>query len=232
MTGSSPEPLDAVLVRGHKISTVSQHEPLPPLAVLKRMIKQNPKAYACIRGALDQAIQEECAIWAPRYPNLYDMDQSVLAAGVRQLVRYYLPTMPEFKKSGMRLSARVNCSIVLSGKGSPAHSVRKHPRNLATAQLLPSTEYQADTLFGEDYEVVPWKPYVAWVADLKTQVLEEAWLAAISHFNTHTKTVVFDKVPLPPAIMPKLRKPGTKAKSTEEHKWPEWAGKKGGDSPA
>jgi hypothetical protein len=87
-------------------------------------------------------------------------------------------------------------------------------------------------LFGEDYGIVPWSPYVIWEADLNRQALLDTWLAAIAHLDKPSKTIVFDRIPLPPAILPPLQWDNVDSENLEDGKWPEWPNEGSGDTPA
>jgi hypothetical protein len=79
---------------------------------------------------------------------------------------------------------------------------------------------------------VPWKPYVIWEADLDRQVLREAWLAAIAHINKVRKTTIFDRLPLPSAVLPSINSGESSSGKAEDSRWPEWGAEESGNEPA
>jgi hypothetical protein len=137
-----------------------------------------------------------------------------------------------YPKGDMRVFGGPNCSVSALGNDKRRTPMRKHPRKLSTATLIPVTTYPSLTLFGEDFEAVPWRPYVIWEADLDRQVLDEAWLAAIAYINRPTKTQIFARVPLPPAIEPPVNLDGSAPDDPEAGKWPEWPEEGSGHEPA
>ena len=176
--------------------------PLHPRQVLEKMIDQDRDGFGRLRASVDWSIQQTCASWLIKHEGLRlrDLHPNTLATDFRQsaLLRY----RAAYPKNDMGIIGGPNCSVSVLGNSGCRTSLRKHPRVLSTATLIPVTTYPSLTLFGEDFEIVSWKPYVIWEADLDRQVLNEAWLAAIAHINSPTKTEIFARVPLPPAIEP------------------------------
>ena len=207
--------------------------PEHPRVVLEEMIDQNREGLGRLRACLDWSIQQTCASWIAKHDGkvkLTDLHPNVLAGDFRQsaIIRYY----HAYSNVCMRLRGGPNGSIAISGQKSSRTPIRKHPRILSTGFLLPPTPYPSSTLFGEDFAAVPWKPYVIWEADLERQVLREAWLAAIAFMNKVTKTMIFERVPLPPAVLPSVNSDKSSPEKAEDGQWPEWGAEGRGNEPA
>ena len=155
-----------------------------------------------------------------------------MAATVRQCLMAHLRCQ-EFQASTLEANGGPNCSVVLSDVLGDKTVVRKHPRIFRTGHLVPVTEIPAYTLFGLDYSMCPWRPYVLWEADLKTQVLRHAWLAAVTNIDEPSRTEIYCELDLPPAIMPAVPTP-LSADEIEEEGWNEEFGEeeRGSDNPA
>ena len=140
-------------------------------------------------------------MWAPSRPDLSTVHGSVFAGDVRQRLLGFLEC-DDFRASSLSAAPGCNCSVVLSDADCTPIVVRKHPRSFKTGQLLPVTEFPAGTLWGVDHSAGPWQPYVLWEADLKTQVLRHAWLAAVFGIDDPQGAVIYSRYDLPPAVSP------------------------------
>ena len=149
-----------------------------------------------------------------------------MAATVRQCLIAHL-RCKEFQESTLEANGGPNCSVVLSDVLGDKAVVRKHPRILRTAYLVPVTEIPAHTLFGMDYSLCSWRPYVLWEADLKTQVLRHAWLAAVANIDEPSLTEIYCELDLPPAIMPAVATPPSDDE-IEDEGWNDEFGEEGG----
>ena len=205
--------------------------PEHPHLVLQAMIDQDREALGCWRACFDWAVQQTCAAWVMKHEGrkLRDVHPNVLAGDFRQsaIFRYH----DAYPKKNMRVVGGPNCSVVTFSNGDRT-PVRKHPRYLYTGYLITPTEYPSDTLFGPDFGVMPWRPYIIWETDLDKQVLLDIWLAAVAHMKNVRKTTIFDRIALPPAIQPPLRSDQPTTDNPEDGKWPEWPAKGSGDEPA
>jgi hypothetical protein len=196
------------------------------------MIEQDREGLGRLRAALDWSVQQTCASWVVKHSEqkLRDLHPNVLAGDFRQSAYlYYRDSYPD---PDMRIVGGPNCSVAVLGPSGRRTSIRKHPRILSTGFLLPPTAYPSNTLFGDDYEIVAWKPYILWEADLDRQVLQDAWLAAIAEINKPSKTAIFDRVPLPPAILPPVSLDNPTPEDPEAGNWPEWPKEGSGKAPA
>jgi hypothetical protein len=200
--------------------------------VLTALLARHTAAFAVVHGCLDLAIQTSCAKWVDTYPNLQEVQGGVMAATVRQCLIAHL-RCEEFQESTLGANRGPNCSVVLSDVLGEKTVVRKHPRILQTGYLVQVTEIPAYTLFGLDYSLCPWSPYVLWEADLRTQVLRHGWLAAVANIDEPSRTEIYCELDLPPAIMPAVPTPPSPAE-IEEEGWGEEFGEeeRGDDEPA
>jgi hypothetical protein len=205
---------------------------LHPQDALQSLLVRHETALAVVHGCVDLAIQASCAKWVDTYSDLTQVHGNVLAATVRQCLMAHLRCQ-EFQDSTLAATAGPNCSVVLSDVLGDRTLVRKHPRILQTAELVSVTEIPEYTLFGTDYSMWPWQPYVLWEADLRMQVLRHAWLAAVANIDEPSRTEIYCELDLPPAIMPGLVTPLTDA--FEDDGWGDEFGKeelRGPDEPA
>lgn len=205
---------------------------LHPRSVLTVLLARHTTAFAVVHGCLDLAIQTSCAKWVDTYPDLRQVHGGVMAATVRQCMVAHL-RCEEFRASSLEANSGPNCSVVLSDAFGDPTVVRKHPRILRTANLVPVTEIPVYTLFGLDYSVCSWRPYVLWEADLKTQVLRHAWLAAVANIDEPSRTEIYCELDLPPAIMPAVSTPPS-GDEIDDEGWNDEFGEEEGssDSPA
>jgi hypothetical protein len=174
---------------------------LHPHDVLAALLDRHAAAFAIVHGCADLAIQASCAKWVDTYPDVRQVHGGVMAATVRQCLLSHLRCQ-EFQHSTLEAHAGLNCSVVLSDVLGDKTVVRKHPRSYRTGHLVPVTDIPANTLFGLDYSMCPWRPYVLWDADISMQVLRGAWLAAVANINDPSRTEIYCEIDLPPAIMP------------------------------
>lgn len=199
---------------------------LHPRDVVEALLARHTYAFAVVHGCIDLAIQASCAKWVDTYPDLRQVHGGVMAATVRQCLMAHL-RCEEFQESTLEANGGSNCSVVLSDVLGDKTVVRKHPRIFRTGYLVPVTEIPAYTLFGLDYSVCEWRPYVLWEADLKTQVLRHAWLAAVANIDEPSHTEIYCELDLPPAIMPAVSTPPSEV-DLEEEGWNEEFGEEGG----
>jgi hypothetical protein len=205
---------------------------LHPRDVLAVLLDRHEDAFAVAHGCVDLAIQTACAKWVDTYPDLRQVHGGVMAATVRQCLIAHL-RCEEFRESTLTASAGPNCSVVLSDVFGDKTVVRKHPRIFRTGCLVPVTEIPAYTLFGLDYSMCPWRPYVLWEADLRTQVLQQVWLAAVANIDEPSRTEIYCELHLPPAIMPAVPT-SPSGDDIEDEGWNEEFGpeERGGADPA
>lgn len=207
---------------------------LHPRAALEYALDTHTDALGIVHGCLDLAIQASCAKWVESYPDLRQVDGNVMAGTVRQCLISQLGC-EEFQQSSLRAKKGRNCSVVLSDVMANKTIVRKHPRNYKTGHLIRVTDLPALTLFGVDYSVCSWRPYILWDADLRMQVLGHAWLAAVANIDDPDLTEIYERFDLPPAIMPTAVPPPQGAdEDDEEDGWDdEFGGEEGvSDDPA
>jgi hypothetical protein len=219
----------------HRVCNFRGMNPLPPehpRVLLGKMIERNYEDYGRLRGCLDWSVQQTCASWIAKHERvrLKDLNPNVFAGDIRQsaLLRF----RDAYPDSAMNLRSGPNCALRTNKTGELRVTVRKHPRRLFTGFLLPSTPYPSETLFGEDFEAIAWTPYVIWEADLERQVLMDVWLAAIAAMNKVKKTTIFDRVSLPPAVLPQVSSDNPPSGNPEDGNWPEWPVEGSGDEPA
>jgi hypothetical protein len=205
---------------------------LHPRDILAALLGRHTSALAVVHGCIDLAIQTSCAKWVDTYPDLRQVHGGVMAATVRQCLMAHL-RCEEFKQSTLVANAGPNCSVVLSDVLGDKAVVRKHPRIYPSSCLVPVTEIPAYTLFGLDYSTCPWRPYVLWEPDLKTQVLRHAWLAAVANIDDPSHTEIYCELDLPPAIIPAVPMPPSGV-DIEDEDWNEEFGQEeeGGADPA
>lgn len=173
---------------------------LHPRQVLQSMLTRHGDALGLVHGGLDWAAQETCAGWAHKFADLTCVHPNVLAGDLRQYLLCSLDC-EEFRASSLTAVPGPNCSVVLSDSDGAQITVRKHPRYYDTGQLRASSIFP-DTLFGFDYAAGSWQSYVLWDLDLKTQVLRQARIGAVSDIDDPTKVVVYDCLDMPPAVIP------------------------------
>jgi hypothetical protein len=189
---------------------------LHPRETLEATLGRHAEAFGLLHGCLDLAIQAACSKWVDMYADIREVHGNVLAGTVRQCLFRHL-RCPEFEESTLDANSGPNCSIVLSDSNGEVSTVRKHPRSYLTGQLLPVSYFPVETLFGTDYSACPWQPYVLWDADLGTQVLRHAWLAAVAHIDGPGSPVIYCRLDLPSAIMPEIIPPTVDA--PDEDNW-------------
>ncbi len=202
---------------------------LHPDAALRFLLVRHAEALGIVHGGLDAAIQETCAMWTPRYPDLFGVHANVFAGNVRQCLLSFLEC-EKFRESSLNAAPGSNCSVILSDAECAQTMVRKHPRSYVTGELVSVTECPADTLWGVDYSAAPWQPYVLWEADLKTQVLRHAWLAAVSGIDDPQGAVIYGRFDLPSAIMPVVEPPPSGDSDNDD--WNEEFGEGEGEGPS
>ena len=176
--------------------------PLHPRDELVAILARHPVGLGLVHGGLDVSIQEVAARWVSSHPDLTELHGGVWAGDVRALLLKFLECQ-EFENSSLNAAIGPNCQVLLyDNEGVQQAIVRKHPRNYETGELLPVSEFPDNTLWGPDYSSAGWEPYIFWEANLKTQVLGNAWIAAAANMDSPSKTVIYAKRELPLAIFP------------------------------